>query len=35
MAIATVGGVMNLAGLLLADICYGMVDPRISFEGVA
>lgn len=33
MAIATVGGFLNLLGLLLADIAYAMVDPRISFEG--
>lgn len=32
MAVATIGGVMNLIGLLLADIAYAMVDPRISFE---
>lgn len=33
MAVATIGGVMNLVGLLFADIAYAMVDPRISFEG--
>jgi len=32
MAVATIGGVMNLVGLLLGDIAYAMVDPRISFE---
>jgi peptide/nickel transport system permease protein len=32
MAVATIGGVMNLAGLLLGDIAYAMADPRISFE---
>ncbi len=32
MAVATIGGVMNLIGLLLADIAYAIVDPRISFE---
>ena len=32
MAVATIGGVMNLIGLLLADIAYAAVDPRISFE---
>ena len=32
MAIATVSGVLNLAGLLFADIAYAIVDPRISFE---
>ena len=32
MAVATMGGVMNLAGLLLGDIAYAIADPRISFE---
>jgi peptide/nickel transport system permease protein len=32
MAVATIGGLMNLIGLLLGDIAYAMVDPRISFE---
>ena len=32
-AVATIGGVMNLVGLLLADIAYAGADPRISFEG--
>ncbi len=32
MAVATIGGVMNLAGLLLGDIAYAIADPRISFE---
>jgi peptide/nickel transport system permease protein len=32
MAVATVGGMLNLVGLLLADIAYAMADPRISFE---
>lgn len=32
MAVATIGGLMNLVGLLLGDIAYAMVDPRISFE---
>jgi len=32
MAVATIGGVMNLVGLLFGDIAYAMVDPRISFE---
>jgi len=32
MAVATIGGVMNLAGLLLGDIAYAAADPRISFE---
>ena len=33
MAVATIAGVLNLCGLLLADIAYALVDPRISFEG--
>lgn len=33
MAVATMGGVLNLAGLLLGDIAYAIADPRISFEG--
>jgi len=33
MAIATIAGVLNLMGLLLADIAYAIADPRISFEG--
>ncbi len=32
MAVATMGGVLNLVGLLAGDIAYAMVDPRISFE---
>jgi len=32
MAVATVGGVLNLVGLLLGDLAYAVVDPRISFE---
>ncbi|MBN2455394.1 MAG: ABC transporter permease [Sedimentisphaerales bacterium] len=32
MAVATMGGVLNLLGLLLADIAYAIADPRISFE---
>jgi peptide/nickel transport system permease protein len=32
MAVATIAGVLNSAGLLLADIAYATVDPRISFE---
>jgi len=32
MAVATIAGVLNLAGLLLADIAYAIADPRISFE---
>ena len=33
MAVATIGGLMNLIGLLLGDIAYAIADPRISFEG--
>jgi peptide/nickel transport system permease protein len=33
MAVATMGGVLNLLGLLLGDIAYAIADPRISFEG--
>ena len=33
MAVATIAGVLNLIGLLLADIAYVIADPRISFEG--
>ena len=32
MAVATIGGMMNLVGLLLGDIAYAIADPRISFE---
>lgn len=32
MAVATIAGVLNLAGLLLADITYAIADPRITFE---
>ncbi|OXU15622.1 ABC transporter permease [Sedimentisphaera salicampi] len=32
MAVATISGVLNLAGLLLADICYAIADPRISYD---
>lgn len=34
MAVATIGGVMNLFGLLFGDIAYAMADPRISFESL-
>ncbi len=33
MAVATIGGLLNLVGLLLGDIAYAIADPRISFEG--
>lgn len=32
MAVATIGGVLNLIGLLFGDIAYALADPRISFE---
>jgi len=32
MAVATIAGLMNLAGLLLGDIAYAAADPRVSFE---
>ncbi len=32
MAVATIGGAMNLVGLLFGDIAYAIADPRISFE---
>jgi len=32
MAVSTISGFLNLVGLLLADIAYAAVDPRISFE---
>jgi peptide/nickel transport system permease protein len=34
MGVATIAGFLNLLGLLLADLAYAMVDPRISFEAV-
>ncbi len=34
MAVATIGGLMNLVGLLCGDIAYAIADPRISFESV-
>jgi peptide/nickel transport system permease protein len=32
MGVATIAGVLNLIGLLMADIAYAVADPRISFE---
>ena len=32
MAVATIGGAMNLVGLLFGDIAYAIADPRISFD---
>ena len=31
-AMALVAGVLNMTGILLADIAYALVDPRIGFE---
>ena len=33
MAIATISAFLTLVGILVADILYVLVDPRISFEG--
>jgi peptide/nickel transport system permease protein len=35
MAVATLSAVMTLIGILLSDIAYVIVDPRISFESVS
>jgi len=32
MGILTMGAVLTLIGNLLADICYGVADPRIKYE---
>ncbi|MCD6288411.1 MAG: ABC transporter permease [Candidatus Hydrogenedentes bacterium] len=32
MAITTISAVLTLLGILLSDICYALVDPRISLE---
>jgi peptide/nickel transport system permease protein len=32
MAIATISAVLTLIGILIADLVYVLVDPRISFE---
>lgn len=34
MAVATIAGFLNLAGLLLADVAYVVADPRITFESI-
>jgi len=34
MAIATISALLTLVGILLSDILYVLVDPRISFEGL-
>ncbi|MER3446843.1 MAG: diguanylate cyclase [Candidatus Dadabacteria bacterium] len=33
MAIATISAFLTLAGILISDLVYVLVDPRISFEG--
>ncbi len=33
MAIATISAILTLIGILIADLVYVLVDPRISFEG--
>lgn len=33
MAVSTLSAVLTLFGILLSDILYALVDPRISFEG--
>ena len=33
MAIATISAFLTLIGILIADMLYVLVDPRISFEG--
>lgn len=32
MAVTTIAGVLNMLGMLLADIAYGIADPRITFD---
>ena len=32
MAVSTIAGVLNLTGLLLADIAYAVADPRICYD---
>ncbi|MFI4910408.1 MAG: ABC transporter permease [Sedimentisphaeraceae bacterium JB056] len=32
MAVATIAGVLNMLGMLLADIAYAIADPRITFD---
>ncbi|HKQ31763.1 MAG TPA: ABC transporter permease subunit, partial [Thermodesulfobacteriota bacterium] len=33
MAIATISAFLTLIGILIADLVYVLIDPRISFEG--
>ena len=35
MATATVGAVLTLVGILISDLLYGLVDPRISYEATS
>jgi peptide/nickel transport system permease protein len=32
MGITTISALLTLIGILLADLCYALVDPRISLE---
>jgi peptide/nickel transport system permease protein len=32
MAIFTMGSLLTLVGILLSDLCYAFVDPRISYN---
>jgi peptide/nickel transport system permease protein len=32
MGVTTISALLTLIGILLADICYALVDPRISLE---
>ncbi|PJA54617.1 MAG: diguanylate cyclase, partial [Candidatus Marinimicrobia bacterium CG_4_9_14_3_um_filter_48_9] len=33
MAVSTLSAILTLVGILLSDILYALVDPRITFEG--
>ncbi|MCF7800477.1 MAG: ABC transporter permease [Candidatus Marinimicrobia bacterium] len=33
MAVSTLSAILTLAGILISDILYALVDPRITFEG--
>lgn len=33
LTITLIGGLLGLAGNLLADICYAVADPRVSYDG--
>jgi peptide/nickel transport system permease protein len=32
MALFSMGAFLTLLGILLSDLCYAVVDPRITFE---